>query len=205
MGIDINGYLNKITASCKNDACNCDSDIIKDVPILLKEIGSEILNKKSIEYAGNFLLEKQLYLDCEFNGNAPVTDYIGRSRVISINPGSDNFGHEQRYIHCYIVLADEGSMIIGVPITNMAYDEQTNQNYLRNKFEVELVNPSPNFKEKPFNQFWVAKPSVADIRNITGVDKRRIVNNNLYSYAKYAPDEYMLAIKEAIKNLFKIL
>ena len=65
-------------------------------------------------------------------------------------------------------------MFIGVPITNMAFDSKNEVFILRNPFEVELKNPSSNFKDKPFFQYWVKKPSVADIRNICGLDKRRI-------------------------------
>ncbi len=202
MAINTQDYLTKVHAPSKRDHCKTDSAIVNDLTEILLNKGEKILEAKNIEFTGTLVLDKSLFCDYEFNGVNEVTEFLPRARVVSVNPGSDNIGNEQRYIHYYIVLSQVDTMFVGVPITNMAYNNAKGCYYLRNPFEVELKNP--NVKTKPFNQYWVKKPSVADIRNICGFDKRRIIQNNLFASPKYAPTEYMDAIKSKIKIIFDI-
>lgn len=206
MQINESQYLQKVHDKVQKVLpCTTDTDIKEDLSNILLDIGIKIIDNKNIEYAGTYVLEKALMLNAEFNGMLEDRTILQKSRVVSVNPGSDNIGREQRYVHFYIVLAEHENMFIGVPITNMAFDNVKNAYVLRNPFEVGLINPNPDMKKKPFNQYWVTKPSVADIRNITGLDKRRILRNNLYNNAKYAPSEYMIAIRDKIKTLFNIV
>lgn len=42
------------------------------------------------------------------------------------------------------------------------------------------------------------KPSIAAVRNISGLDKRRIIKNQLCNDKKFVPDEYLDAISDKI-------
>lgn len=79
----------------------------------------------------------------------------------------------------------------------MAYNEESKKYYLRNYYEVELKNPQT---KKKFNEYRTKKPSIADIRNIAGLDKRRIVDSELKEQKKFAPDTYLHAISMKIRE-----
>lgn len=205
MNFNEQSYLNKVhDNNIKNNSCKSDSTLITDVTELSLDIAIETIENKDIEYSGTYVLEKFLFCQAEFNKMPFDETKLGRGRVVSVNPGSDNIGREQRYIHYYIVLAEYKNMFIGVPITNMAFDKNNNKHYLRNPFEVELINPSSDLSKKPYKEYWTTKPSVADIRNISGLDKRRILNNNIYNQVKFAPQKYMDDIKSKMLTIFNI-
>ena len=126
-----------------------------------------------------------------------MTETLSRGRAVNVIIGVDGIGREQKYPHVYIVLGEYKDTFIGVPITNMAFDFKKKMNYIRHYFEVELKNPNYN---KPFNQFRCVKPSVADVRNICGLDKRRIIQNQLFFDKKFVPKEYLDAISDKIRD-----
>jgi hypothetical protein len=199
-------YLVLVTDSSKK-LCKCSDydELIRDLSSTIDLLKINTITNESVEHSGTMLLEKSIYIDSEYNGMSPIFNAINVGRVLQINPGSDNIGREQRYVHCYIVLAEIQTMIIAVPITNMAFDKDRREYYLRNDFEVELQNPDSDFKKKPFTEFWCIKPSIADIRNIAGLDKRRIVQNSFFAYPKYAPSTYLIDIRTKMKILFGIV
>lgn len=171
------------------------NDFSPDISKILTKIKG-ILDENEFQFVATWLLENDLWINCQQNSIEIDTTTLSRGRVITVNPGVTNIGREQRYIHCYIVLGEFHETFIGVPITNMAFNQTSRQYYLRNVFEVELINPDT---KKPFTEFRVKKPSVADIRNITGFDKRRIIKNQLFYDKKFAPKTYMDAISEKIR------
>lgn len=171
------------------------NDFSPDISKILTKI-KDILDENEFQFVATWLLENDLWINCQQNSIEIDTTTLSRGRVITVNPGVTNIGREQRYIHCYIVLGEFHETFIGVPITNMAFNQTSRQYYLRNVFEVELINPDT---KKPFTEFRVKKPSVADIRNITGFDKRRIIKNQLFYDKKFAPKTYMDAISEKIR------
>ena len=173
-----------------------DNDIITDVELLQAEY-KKLLADQNIKYAGTWLLERDLWLATENKLLPANTDTLSRGRVVLVNPGVSNIGREQKYVHPYIVLGEHKDTFIGVPITNMAKDKKNGVFYLRHFFEVELKNPEG---KKPFNEYRCAKPSVADIRNIAGLDKRRIIQDQLYTDKKYAPSTYLDAISQKIRE-----
>lgn len=170
-------------------------DIIEDMD---KVLGGYklILQKQNIQFISSWILDKHLLLEVEQGKKNVIKEKLSRGRVVHVNPGAANLGREQRFIHPYIVLGEYEGTFIGVPITNMAKNSRR-ENYLRNIFEVELVPPN---RKKKFTEFRCKKRSVADIRNIRGLDKRRIVQDNLYKTPRFAPDEYLDAISENINE-----
>ena len=147
-------------------------------------------------------LLRDIWVEAENKSLIEQTDTLSRGRVISVNPGVANIGREQRFIHPYIVLGEFKETFIGIPITNMAFNKEENSYYLRNIFEVELKNP---VGKKPYKEFRVKKPSIADIRNISGLDKRRIIKNQLYYDKKFAPSTYMDDISNKIRDTIAII
>lgn len=176
-------------------ADNFHNDLSSDISTILTKIKG-VLDENEFQFIATWLLENDLWVNCQQNNFKIDTETLSRGRVITVNPGVTNIGREQRYIHCYIVLGEFHETFIGVPITNMAFNQTSQQYYLRNVFEVELINPNT---KKPFTEFRVKKPSIADIRNISGFDKRRIIKNQLYYDKKFAPKTYMDAISEKIR------
>lgn len=172
-----------------------DTNIKGDTDTVINEL-RKIIERSTIEYASTWLLERDNWLDFENNGSA---DYprLGNGRVINVNPGVDNLGHEQRYIHMYIVLSEYKETFVGVPITNAQLKEGVPT--LRNDMEVLLVDPT---YKKPFKEFRCKKPSVADLRNIRGMDKKRVILDNLYTIGRTIPNTYKQAISQKIIDLF---
>lgn len=170
-----------------------DSDIISDMELLQAEY-KRILVDQNIKFSGTWLLERDLWLASESQLLPANTDTLSRGRVVLVNPGVSNIGREQKFVHPYVVLGEHKDTFIGVPITNMAKDKEGNF-YLRHFFEVELKNPEG---KKPYNQYRCTKPSVADVRNIAGLDKRRIIQDQLYTAKKFAPKTYLDAISRKI-------
>lgn len=179
---------------CYNKS-NTESEISTDLELILEE-QKKIITENDVKFASTWLLERDLWLQAEVNSLVKNIDTLSRGRVVLVNPGVSNIGREQRYIHPYIVLGEHQETFIGVPITNMAYDKKNNRYYLRHFFEVELVHSSKD--PKPFTEYRVSKRSIADIRNISGMDKRRIIKDQLYSDEKFAPKTYLNAISEKI-------
>jgi len=174
-----------------------DSEIIGDIELLQAEY-KKVLADQNIKYSGTWLLERDLWLASETKALAENTDTLSRGRVVLVNPGVSNIGREQKFVHPYIVLGEHKDTFIGVPITNMAKNKENGQYYLRHFFEVELKDPEG---EKPFTEYRCTKPSVADIRNIAGLDKRRIIQDHqLYTDKKYAPSTYLNAISRKIRS-----
>lgn len=162
----------------------------------------DTLDTVSLKHIYSFLKEKDLFIKSENKEIEVDTTTLSRGRVVMVNPGADNIGREQRHIHPYIVLGEFKETFIGVPITNMAYNNKTQKHYLRNYYEVELKNPDT---KKKYNEYRTKKPSVADIRNISGLDKRRIVDSELKVEKKFVPDTYLNAISKKIcSSLAKI-
>lgn len=175
-----------------------EEEIRQDIQdIMIKYIAT--LDKTSLKHIYALLKEKELFVKCENKEVQDDTTTFTRGRVVMINPGSDRIGREQRYIHPYIILGEFKETVIAVPITNMAFNKKTQKYYLRNPYEVELKNPDT---KKKYTEYRTKKRSVADIRNICGFDKRRIVDSQLNHDIKFAPKEYMNDISEnIIKNL----
>lgn len=189
-------YVSYCNSHCITLTDEDNENLKNDVSSLLTSYQT-ITQSHSLQNISTWLLEKEIYVETENNTLAAETDSLGRGRVVLVNPGVDNIGREQRCVHYYIVLGEYEETFIGVPITNMAYDSTSNTYYIRHFFEVELKNPA---SKKPFLQFRVAKPSVADARNIVGLDKRRIAKNKLYYDKKYVPPEYLTAISAKIRD-----
>jgi len=185
---------------CFNQSSS-NSIITEDLKIITNE-QDKIVAGSNIQYASTWLLEKDLWLQTENNTLPPNKEILSRGRVVSVNPGVSGIGREQRYIHPYIVLGEYQETFIGVPITNMAMNRQTSEYYLRHFFEVEMIHSND---PKPFTEYRVQKRSVADIRNISGVDKRRIIVDPLYSNEKFAPDSYLNAISEKIRASLAVI
>lgn len=195
-------YAHLTIEACDNKPASSIEPIVQDTERLLTEYGSHVKNH-SIQFAATWLLEKDIYLQSE---NRALTaeeknDHertLSRGRVVLVNPGVTGVGREQKYIHPFIVLGEHKGMFIGVPITNMAQNKKTGEYYLRNFFEVELVDPNT---KKPFTEFRCKKPSVADLRNISGLDKRRITRD----IEKFVPKTYLDAISHKIRGSIAIL
>lgn len=179
----------------KDKKPSTDIKIIKDITTIISKINNKIA-QSSIQDAATWLLEKDDWLSFEESGPEHYPQ-LGRGRVINVNPGIDNIGREQRYIHMYIVLAEYKETFVGVPITNAKI--KNNKPVLRNEMEVLLINP--NYK-KPYKEFRCPKPSVVDLRNIRGFDKKRIVKDSLYKTGRFIPDTYKSDIDNAILKLF---
>jgi len=186
--------LIKQMPGCFEDSAKNES-VMSDLEILHKE-SKELVSGKNIKYTGTWLLERDLWLQSETNVLDKHTETLSRGRVVLVNPGVGNIGREQRYVHPYIVLGEYRDTFIGVPITNMAKDKDSKY-YLRHFFEVKLIDPEG---EKPFTEYRCTKPSVADVRNISGFDKRRIIQDRLYAEGKYAPSTYLNSISEKIRS-----
>lgn len=154
-----------------------------------------LIKNKIAKYIAAWVLEKDLWINVEESSLPVETDTLSRGRAVMVNPGVTGIGREQKYPHVYIVLGEFKETFIGVPITNMAWNKEAKKHYLRNYYEVELKNPQ---FDKPFEQFRCKKPSVADIRNISGLDKRRIIKNQLFIDKKFVPKEYLNAISDKI-------
>lgn len=181
--------------TCFNNS-NTEQTIISDIDVILDE-SKKLIQEKNIQYAGTWLLERDLWLQSEKNTLDKYTESLSRGRIVLVNPGSDNMGREQRYVHPYIVLGEYQETFIGVPITNMAKNKKTGEYYLRHFFEVELINPKG---KKPFTEYRCSKPSVADIRNIAGLDKRRIIQDQLFTDKKFVPSTYLDSISKKINS-----
>jgi hypothetical protein len=200
--IDRDKYTNLINQlTIGLNACKSDITILSDCDKILAQL-KNLVSDNNIKFTATWLLEKDLWLQCEKQEIELDKEILSRGRIVVVNPGVSNIGREQRYVHYYIVLGEYEETFIGVPITNMAFNDETKQFYLRNIFEIELINPS---YKKPFSEFRVNKPSVADIRNIAGLDKRRIHRNQLYREKKYVPNCYLNTISEKIRNTLAIM
>lgn len=176
--------------------CKTVDFIENDINCIITEY-KEILLQSNIKHTSTWLLEKDLLILYEKKLCPPENETLSRGRIVLVNPGVSNIGREQRYLHHYIVLGEFKETFIGVPITNMAYDKSRKIYYLRNFFEVELKDPD---YKKPFSEYRCSKPSIADVRNISGLDKRRIVQNQLYKDKKFVPNTYLNAISEKIRE-----
>jgi len=173
-----------------------ENEIELDIKNIMKQYIDK-LDDVSLKHIYALLKEKQLFVQAENKEIEADMTTLSRGRVVMVNPGSDGIGREQRHIHPYIVLGEFKETFIGVPITNMAYNEESKKYYLRNYYEVELKNPQT---KKKFNEYRTKKPSIADIRNIAGLDKRRIVDSELKEQKKFAPDTYLHAISMKIRE-----
>ena len=193
-------YLSIDKPICFNQA-NTNTDIVAEIPDILED-SKNILHDNSIKYATTWILEKDLWVQHEKGQITPIKEKLSRGRIVLVNPGVSGIGREQRYMHNYIVLGEYQETFIGVPVTNMAYNDKTREHYLRNFFEVELIDPET---EKKFNEYRCSKPSVADVRNIAGLDKRRIIQNDLYHDKKFVPNTYLNAISEKIRSSLAII
>ena len=198
-------YINRAAhMSLLNDKPNCyknrnvEEPFLTDIETVIGEYKT-VVNSNNAEFTSTWLLEKDTWIQGETNQLLAELNTLSRGRVVNVNPGAARFGREQRFIHPYIVLAEHKDTFIGVPITNMAYDKKNNIYYKRHPLEVELLLRDPNSK-KPYKQFRCVKPSVADVRNISGLDKRRIIKDDLYNGKKTAPDEYLEDISTKIKE-----
>lgn len=181
--------------------CNTIQAVVDNVSDVLNECTSIIVNEKN-KYVSTWLLDKDLWLQHEKNVSEMETEVLSRGRIVLVNPGVTRIGREQRYMHNYIVLGEYKETFIGVPVTNMAKNKKTGEYYLRNFFEVELIDPEG---EKKFSEYRCSKKSVADIRNISGLDKRRIIKNHLYEDKKFVPDTYLNAISQKIRESLAII
>jgi hypothetical protein len=186
--------------SCYDKSEN-NEELITELESVIEE-KKKVLKENNVKYAGTWLLERDLWLMSEKNESECETATLSRGRIVLVNPGVTNIGREQKYVHPYIVLGEYKETFIGVPITNMARNKKTGEYYFRHFFEVELVNPEG---EKPFNEYRCNKPSVADVRNIAGLDKRRIIKDKLYYDQKFAPNSYLNAISDKIRCSFAII
>lgn len=190
--------------SLLNDKPNCytnrnaEEPFITDIERVIGEY-KMVISGSSAEFTSTWLLEKDTWIQGETRILAEELDILSRGRVVNVNPGASRIGREQRFIHPYIVLAEHKDTFIGIPITNQAYSKKDNVYYLRHPFEVELLLRDPESK-KPYKQFRCRKPSVADTRNISGLDKRRIIKDALYADKKTVPDEYLEDISVKIRS-----
>lgn len=191
-------YYEKLTYTKPDseEKCCLYNNITNDVDLLSSE-SQDVLKSQINEFTSTWLLDKDLWIQHENGKLNSDIETLSRGRVILVNPGVTKLGREQRYMHYYIVLGEYKETFIGVPITNMAYNKKNGQYYLRNYFEVELIDPTSS---KPYNEYRCTKRSVADVRNISGLDKRRIVKNQLYTDKKYAPSTYLNLISEKIRE-----
>lgn len=179
----------------KDKKQSTDPNIGKDIDNTFSKI-KELVKDSSIQHASTWLLDKTNWIDFEVNGEQNYPQ-LGKGRVINVNPGVDNIGREQRYVHMYIVLEEYKETFVGIPITNAKLEDGIP--VLRNDMEVLLINPEG---KKPYKEFRCNKPSVADLRNIRGFDKKRIIQDNVYTAARTIPDTYKEAISKAIVKLF---
>lgn len=160
-----------------------------------------VFSEGTVQFASTYLLEKNMWLLAEKQEVPLETATLSRGRVVLVNPGVNGIGREQRYIHPYIVLGEYKETFIGVPITNKAKNK-AGEYYLRNYFEVDLIDPD---EVKGFTEYRNTKPSVADVRNISGLDKRRIIQNTLYLDKKFAPKTYLNAISTKIRESIALI
>lgn len=100
--------------NCFNNS-NTDQTIISDIDVILDE-SKKLIQEQNIHYAGTWLLERDLWLQSEKNTLPKYTESLSRGRIVLANPGSDNIGREQRYVHPYIILGEYQETFIGVPI-----------------------------------------------------------------------------------------
>lgn len=177
---------------------NSSEPFLTDINLIIGKY-KNVVDNQNAEFTSTWLLEKDVWIQGEEKTLPEERDTLTRGRVVNVNPGASRLGREQRFIHPYIVLAEHKETFIGVPITNMAFDKKSKMHYLRHAYEVELVLNDPT-TPKPFKQFRCVKASVADIRNIGGLDKRRILKDKLYFDKKTVPDEYLTSISEKIKT-----
>jgi len=175
-------------------------NMLYDLQLVLKKYKITILENE-LKFISTWLLEADLFAKYMSGTTPSDTATLSRGRAVNVNAGVMGIGREQKYPHVYIILGECDDMFIGVPITNMAYDNKRKVYYIRHFYEVELINP---MGKKPYNSFWCNKRSVADVRNISGIDKRRIIKNDLYNQCKFIPNEYLSAISEKIKNSLAI-
>ncbi|GAU78674.1 hypothetical protein [Fusibacter sp. 3D3] len=191
-------YYEKLTyiKPDSDEMCNSYDNVTNDVDALTSE-SSIILKNQINEYTSTWLLDKDLWIQHENSKLNVEFETLSRGRIVLVNPGVTKLGREQRFMHYYIILGEFKETFIGVPITNMAYDKNRSRNYLRNFFEVELIDP---IYPKPYNEYRCTKRSVADVRNISGLDKRRIVKNQLYTDKKFAPSTYLNSVSEKIRE-----
>ena len=192
--IDIEKYLQK-SGEVKFD------EVKQDVKRLAEEF-KMFIESKDDQYVSTWLLETDIFLQAEKGVLAAEKETLSRGRIIHVNPGVTNIGREQRYVHPYIVLGEYKETFIGVPVTNKAFNNQTKEYYLRHFFEVELKDPDT---EKPYTEYRCYKPSVADIRNISGLDKRRIIKDSLYYTPRYVPFTYLNAISQKIRESLAVI
>ncbi len=171
-------------------------DVLDDIDKVLMGYKA-ILHQQNLQFISTWLLDIHLLHEVEVNQKSVVEETLSRGRVVHVNPGADNLGREQRFVHPYIVLGEFKGTFIGVPITNMAKNKQTEKYYTRNVFEVELVDPPG---EEKYTEYRCRKKSVADVRNIRGLDKRRISQDPLYETPRFAPNLYLDAISDKIKE-----
>ena len=181
--------------------CNTTQDVVDDINRVLNECTGIIVNEKN-KFASTWLLDKDLWIQHEKKISGAEIEVLSRGRIVLVNPGVTRIGREQRYMHNYIVLGEYKETFIGVPVTNMAKNKETGEYYLRNFFEVELIDPEG---EKKFSEYRCSKKSVADIRNISGLDKRRIIKNHLYNDRKFVPDTYLNDISQKIRESLAII
>ena len=178
------------------------SELASETGLLLEECKQLILSS-TVKHATSWVLEKNVVVGSEKKIVPVNTTTLSRGRVVNVNPGALNVGHEQRYPHAYIVLGEYEGIFIGVPITNMAYNKITKKHYTRHYFEVPLEEITSRKQE--YFEYKIKKPSVADIRNISGLDKRRILKTRLWDEAKYAPREHLDAISNKIRASIAII
>jgi len=183
--------------NCYNNR-NVEEPFITDIERVIGEYKT-VINNSSAEFTSTWLLEKDTWIQGENKILVEDRDILSRGRVVNVNPGASRIGREQRFIHPYIVLAEHKDTFIGIPITNKAYSRTENAYYLRHPFEVELLLRDPS-STKPYKQFRCRKPSVADTRNISGLDKRRIIKDSLYADKKTVPSEYLEDISDKIRS-----
>lgn len=190
-----------IQADSTKQTCANQEGVTEDIKKVFDEYNS-VVSSNNLKYSSTWLLERDLWLQSEKGSSEFDNETLSRGRIVAVNPGVSNIGREQRFIHYYIVVGEYEDTFIGIPITNMAYDKEKGKYYLRHFYEAELINPDV---PKPFNQFRCNKPTVADVRNIAGLDKRRIVKNALYNSKKYVPNTYLEAIAKKIRETLAIL
>jgi len=195
--IDRDNHMKLLIDEKRYTTRNAEEPFLKDIENIITEYKA-VIDSRNAEFTSTWLLEKDIWIQSEKRELLEDRETLTRGRVVSVNPGVLRLGREQRLIHPYIVLAEHKETFIGVPITNMAYDKNNQKHYFRNDFEAELLPLSDS--KKPFKEFRCKKPSIADIRNIGGLDKRRIIKNQLYSDKKVVPSEYLEAITAKIKE-----
>ena len=149
MAISSDALFNRIyDPSLSKTICREDNELHINFFATIDDYKNRATCASTIPHAANLILEKTTYIDCEYKAMPTLTATLGVGRVVTVNPGSDNIGREQRYLHCYIVMADMDTMFMGIPITNMAYDEKTKIYYTRHPFEVEFGKSLKRFFEE---------------------------------------------------------